>query len=339
MAGKATFPQQPHATVVTPGMQYNVPRRGSIRAACGGTIELGDTILTSHLWISVNALTARSRLHTPASAARGLAFVVLVWLTAVATAGEATSAATPQEARLRKIVAKYAEPAVASGEHVGVVVAVARKGQTAVFGFGRKELASATPPDGQTVFPLASVTKAFTGVLLALAVESGEARLDDPADLYLPPPMHMPTAGEKKVTLRDLITHTAGLPVEPDDFYPAKDPSDPYAVYDMSRLIRFLGRVRLATAPGSAYSYSNIGVGIAGIALAHAGHTSYEQMVISRICAPLGMLDTVTTLSKEQASRLAQGYEVEERGSGRPASHDCGGSWRCCGGRPACQRG
>ena len=160
-----------------------------------------------------------------------------------------------------------------------------------------------------------SVTKTFTGALLAIAVREGEVQLDGPAAPYLPKAMCLPAARGKEITFRHLITHSSGLPRVPDDFYGHGDPDNLYATYRASDVIEFLGRWQPESAPGEKYSYSNLGVGLAGMALAHVKHLSYEEAIRSRICAPLGMSDTVVGLSRDQRSRLAPGYNLVRDGT------------------------
>jgi CubicO group peptidase (beta-lactamase class C family) len=88
------------------------------------------------------------------------------------------------------------------------------------------------------VFEIASVTKVFTGILLAQAVLSGEVKLDDPISMYLPEGVTAPEYEGKSITLLDLATHTSGLPRMPDNFHP-KDPSNPYADYTMGQCTIF----------------------------------------------------------------------------------------------------
>ena len=99
--------------------------------------------------------------------------------------------------------------------------------------------AADVPYDGRTLFEVGSITKVFTGILLAEMVERGEVRLDDPVQGLLPKDVTVPARNGKRIRLVDLATHSSGLPRMPDNFAPA-DPQNPYADYTPERLYAFL---------------------------------------------------------------------------------------------------
>jgi CubicO group peptidase (beta-lactamase class C family) len=151
------------------------------------------------------------------------------------------------------------------------------------------------------------VTKVFTALLLADMTERGEVRLTDPAARYLPGGRD--AAGP--VTLADLATHTSGLPrLPPGLFWSARlSPRDPYAHYPASRFRRAARRA-LRTAPGeSPYVYSNFGYGVLGYLLGQAAGSAYEDLVATRVCAPLGLADTTFGISGLSRDRKAQGHQ------------------------------
>ena len=141
---------------------------------------------------------------------------------------------------------------------------------------------------GSTLFEIGSITKAFTGVLLADMVVRGEVALDDPVAKYLPPGTRVPERDGIPITLRHLATHTSGLPRLPDNLAP-QDWDDPYADYDAARLVAFLAAHQLRRKPGASYEYSNLGGGLLGFALAHRTGASYGELLRKRIFEPLGM--------------------------------------------------
>src|SRR5205807_323931 len=96
--------------------------------------------------------------------------------------------------------------------------------------YGIKSDADPTAPDANTVFEIGSVTKTFTATLLALDVEHGDVKLDDPVQNLLPDRKLPHGKGDKPITLGQLSTHSSGLPRMPSNFFPA-DPGNPYADY------------------------------------------------------------------------------------------------------------
>ena len=161
----------------------------------------------------------------------------------------------------------------------------------------------------ETVFEIGSITKVFTGVLLADMVQRGEVSLDDPVSKYLPPHVTVPVRGGKQITLGQLSSQTSGLPRLPGNMRPS-DPSNPYADYTVEQLYQFLDSHTLARDPGAQYEYSNLGVGLLGHALALRAGTSYEELVRARILEPLRMHDTGIRLTAAQRQRMAAGHEA-----------------------------
>jgi CubicO group peptidase (beta-lactamase class C family) len=182
-----------------------------------------------------------------------------------------------------------------------------------VVGYGRLSASDERVPDGDTVFEIASVTKVFTGTLLAQAVLNGEVKLDDPISMYLPEGVSAPEYEGRSITLLDLATHTAGLPRWPS--YSEEAWNNPFTDYTMEQMWAFLSGFRLTRAPGSLYEYSNYGFGLLGNLLARrAGQEDYEALLLDRITRPLGMDSTRIKLTPDMASRLAiphSTYSVE----------------------------
>lgn len=162
--------------------------------------------------------------------------------------------------------------------------------------------------DGRTLFEIGSMSKVFTALILADMVSKGEVSLDDPAEKYLPAGAKMPERGGRKITLRDLATQSSGLPRLPDNM-PLGNPDDPYSDYSEKLLLEFLGQYQLTRDIGSQFEYSNLGFGLLGYLLGRAAHTDYATLLAQRITGPLGMHDTVITLSAGQQARFAQGHD------------------------------
>ncbi len=216
---------------------------------------------------------------------------------------EAVPAAQPPATRKQQ-VESFVQPLIKAQIAPGVVVGVFEKGKTEYFGFGAFSATDARTPDEHTLFEIGSITKVFTAMLLADAAERGVCTLNDPLEKWLPQGVKAPERGDKKITLEQLAMHVSGLPRLPTNFKTAAD-ADPYATYHSSDLWEFLGSYTLTRDPGAKYEYSNLGAGLLGCILASASGSSYETMVARRITGPLGMNDTVVTLSPDQQSRFA----------------------------------
>lgn len=164
--------------------------------------------------------------------------------------------------------------------------------------------------DKNTVFEIGSITKVFTGILLAEAIKRSEVKPDDPVSKYLPATIKPLKYNDKEITLLDLTTHGSALPSLPDDF-DSKDPLNPYADYTVEQLYAFLGRYKLTREIGSKFEYSNLAVGLLGHILALQAKMSYENLVKTRILKPLGMNDTAITFTPSMKSHLALGHDAE----------------------------
>src|SRR5688500_6030283 len=111
------------------------------------------------------------------------------------------------------------------------------------------------PYDGRTLFEIGSITKVFTGILLAEMAERGEVRVDQPVAELLPRDAAVPSRDGRQIRLVDLSTHSSGLPRMPDNFQPA-DIRNPYADYLVPRLYDFLRAHELRREPGVFAEYS-----------------------------------------------------------------------------------
>lgn len=202
-----------------------------------------------------------------------------------------------------------AEPLVSQGYAAGVTVAVVREGGTTILSYGKVALGSKVAPDARTVFPIGSVTKLFTTLLLAEEARRGRVGLQDPLESHLPRLVRMHRLPGRSMTLEDLATHSAGFPRMPDNWSPA-NPYNPCADYTVEMLYQYLATCRLTREPGQAYEYSNVGSGLLGHLLARREGKSFEALLLERVCLPLGMTSTRITLQADQFSRAVQGQDL-----------------------------
>jgi D-alanyl-D-alanine-carboxypeptidase/D-alanyl-D-alanine-endopeptidase len=223
------------------------------------------------------------------------------------------------EIELKPEVDALVRPLVDDGTVVGLAVGLLRGDQTCVFGYGTVSKTAEEAPDGKTVFEIGSVTKVFTALLLADMARHKLVGLDDPIHKHLPDSAISSPPDERPITLVDLATHTSGLPRLPDNLLVpgVVDARNPYAHYTADHLYAFLAKRSLVRPADAPVSYSNLGMGLLGHLLARRAGTSYENLVVQRICSPLGMNDTRIELSDELRARLAQGHNF----AGKPASN------------------
>jgi serine-type D-Ala-D-Ala carboxypeptidase/endopeptidase len=189
---------------------------------------------------------------------------------------------------------------------VGVVVGIIEPAGRRVFVHGKSGSRDNRPLNGDTVFQIGSVTKVFTGLLLADMVQRGEVKVDDPASKYLPPGVKMPERG-RPITLIDLSKHWSALPSMPTNFSLDAQPN-PVEAYSVEQLYQFLSTYELPREPGK-QEYSNLGVALLGRLLARHAGMEYEELLKQRVIKPLDLKSTSITLTADQQRRLAPGYD------------------------------
>ena len=228
-----------------------------------------------------------------------IALCLILWLAATARG------AMPTRAQVDALVEPMITGRYCKGAAVGLIDSDGRR----VFGYGVAK-SGGSAPDGKTVFEIGSITKTFTATLLAEMVRCGEVKLERPVKELLPAETLVPEKDGVQITLLDLAMQRSGLPRMPDNFHPA-DPMNPYVDYTPQSLYEALASIKLSRKPGERYEYSNLGVGLLGHALSAKARKSYEQLLVERICTPLGMNDTRITLDERLRSRLAAAHMGE----------------------------
>jgi len=208
----------------------------------------------------------------------------------------------PAGAELPPFAAAAAAEAAALGH--GAVVTAEKRGGRWDFAIAGQPFAAghAAVPTERVLFEIGSISKVFTGILLADAVVEGRLGLDDTLAQRLPVKFDRPATGA--VTLVQLAAHASCLPRLPDNM-PHADLADPYAGYDRKALFEYLARAQLDGKPPCAPSYSNLGFGVLGVVLETAYGKSWAALVREKIALPLGMADTAQDLSPEQQARFA----------------------------------
>lgn len=215
-------------------------------------------------------------------------------LTLLATLSGPAAVASAQSPRdPARELDQYVAKAVKDWNVAGFSIAVVHKGRL-VFakGYGVREVGRPEPIDTSTIFAIASTTKAITGAALGMLVDEGKVRWDDPVTKYLPGfELHDPYA-TREVTVRDLMTHRAGLP-NADFLWTGGDNSREEAI----RRLRFL---QPSYSFRAGYVYHNVMVSAAGEVVEAASGMSWDDFVTTRIFQPLGMTRSVTTLAASQ---------------------------------------
>lgn len=191
----------------------------------------------------------------------------------------------------------------------GMAVGVVNSDGSRIVTYGVRAANDPTPVDGDTVFEVQSLTKTFTTLLLADMVVRGEVGLDDPVERYLPANVAVPERNGRKITLRDLATHTAGLPDGFSNIRPLRDGRPGFEDYTPEDLYAYLASFQLTRDPGAAFEYSSAGMALLGHALSRKAGLEYAELVRIRILLPLGMRQSAIVPSPAMTAKSAAGHD------------------------------
>jgi len=215
----------------------------------------------------------------------------------------ATSCFAQDAARMDEVVQSYVRDKTFMG-----TVLVARDADVILSkGYGSANLEWNIPNTPATKFRLGSITKQFTAACILLLAERGKLTLDDPIKKYMP---DAPAAWDK-ITIFNLLTHTAGIP----NFTNLPE----YKSLQLSEapVAKSIAMVRdkpLDFAPGEKMSYSNSGYLVLGYVIERVTGASYEQFVTENIFTPLGMKDSGYDSNTAIIPRRAAGYTPSASG-------------------------
>jgi serine-type D-Ala-D-Ala carboxypeptidase/endopeptidase len=186
--------------------------------------------------------------------------------------------------------------------HGGAAAAFVSPDEALFQSYGKISASDASPPNENTIFEIGSITKVFTAILLCRLARDGALELDQPLRNFLPGFERLPDW----ITPRALSTHTSGLPRIPDGIKIA-DMANPYAKIGEEELRQWVdARKSFAPQTPGKMAYSNLGVGLLGLALGKIHGAGYRAALQEHVLGPLAMKDTDTVLSAEKRPRAAQ---------------------------------
>ena len=201
-------------------------------------------------------------------------------------------------------LAAIADSYLARGGQPGLVYGIVAGGSLVhTRGIGERWLGGPAP-DAGTVFRIASMTKSFTAAAVLALRDDGALALDDLAEEYVPElrSLRPATADSPRISVRNLLTMTAGLPT--DDPWGDREQGTPDGEF-----AEFLaGGISFAWATGTRFEYANLGYAILGRVITAASGTGYADFVRNRLLEPLGMTSTGFEAAEFAGDRLARGY-------------------------------
>jgi CubicO group peptidase (beta-lactamase class C family) len=177
-------------------------------------------------------------------------------------------------------------------------------------GFGVLRKGTDTPVTIQTNFHMASSSKPFAAVAIVKLISEGRISLDAPVTRYLPN-FRMADPRYKKITIRHLLNHTAGLP-EVADYHWDKPERDDGA---LARYVASLKTWKLRSAPGSRFFYSNNSSEVLGAVIARVSGMPYEDFIATRLLQPTGMDRSSFIYTPGTPADQATGHVIDKSGN------------------------
>jgi CubicO group peptidase (beta-lactamase class C family) len=230
--------------------------------------------------------------------------------------------------RLERIDA-FLDEATRAGAYLGAVALVARHGTIVHHkAYGRRDLARTQPLREDAIFRIYSMTKTVATVALLQLLEEGRVALDDPLSDFIPafadaqvmsggtadaPQLRKPA---RPVTLRHLLTHTAGFAVVAGEPATALlERADLRGAADLREFAARLARVPLAADPGTRFRYDGVQIEVASRVVEVVSGLSFEQFLQQRLFDPLAMRDTGFEVPPAQRGRVADLTMVGDDGA------------------------
>lgn len=200
----------------------------------------------------------------------------------------------------------------------GLVVGVYKDGKTYIKGYGKINNESQTVPNGATVFQIASVSKLFTASTLQILSDEGLVNMDASLSELIGNTYPL-SPKVQSITLRQLVTHTSGLPSVPKSLEAeviklVKEENlmqNPYSHLGSKTIFDYL-KTADDTGKSGSFEYSNYSMGLLGHILELKTKQPFEALVTQKLLAPLGMNNTAITLTPEMQTHLAQGYTEDD---------------------------
>lgn len=196
-----------------------------------------------------------------------------------------------------------------NGINTGISIGVIDANGPNYYNYGVKSLKTKEAINEHSIFEIGSISKTFTGILLADMTLKTKVDLEDPLQKYLPNDITAPTRNGEVIKLVHMANHTSSLPRMPSNFNPANQ-ANPFTDYTEKQLYDFLDNYELSRDIGSEYEYSNYAVGLLGHILASKSGMTYEAMMVDIIAKPLGLSDTRITLTPLMNKSLAMGHST-----------------------------
>jgi CubicO group peptidase (beta-lactamase class C family) len=204
-------------------------------------------------------------------------------------------------------------------DNCGLSIAVYSDKQIRYYNYGDVKRGVNQLPSKNTIYEIGSVSKTFTGILFAQAINDKKLGMNDPVKKHLGNGYDNLAYKGKDIELVHLVNHSGRIHRIPFNLMaqPGYDQGNPYKNYSKEMVLDYMKLMTPDTFPGVKNEYSNLGMGLLGIIEEKVYGKTYEELITEFICKPAGMTSTKLVLNEEENKRFATGYDM----SGKEASH------------------
>jgi serine-type D-Ala-D-Ala carboxypeptidase/endopeptidase len=222
------------------------------------------------------------------------------------------------KSKVDTIIQKATIPFINDTSKVGLSIGIYINGAVYYYNYGTTQKGKRSSPTNKTVYEIGSISKTFTGTLLAQAVKDKKVKFDDDIRKYLDGSYPNLEYEGEPIKLSHLVSHISGLPFflpdNPNLFQNANFDTLPFTIsriqqnYSKQKFFEDLHAVHLDTIPGYKYHYSNAGAQLLKFILEKVYEMPYDKLLSEYITSPLKMQNTNSLYSKNDFTLLVKGY-------------------------------
>jgi CubicO group peptidase (beta-lactamase class C family) len=223
--------------------------------------------------------------------------------------------------KIDTVVQKITAPFISDTSKVGLSIGIYKNGKLNFYNYGTTQKVNPKLPTSKTIYEIGSISKTFTGTLLAQAVKDKKVKIDDDIRKYLDGNYPNLEYQGNPIKLSHLVSHISGLPFflpdNPTLFQNANFDTLPFTItkiqqnYSKQKFFDDLQKVKLDTIPGYNFHYSNVGAQLLKYILERVYNMTYDKLLNEYITKPLKMKNTNSLYSKNVLVNLAKGYNAK----------------------------
>ncbi|WP_338792987.1 serine hydrolase domain-containing protein [Bernardetia sp. MNP-M8] len=243
-------------------------------------------------------------------------FLIIILLSNCKSSGKITSNSSVDSVQIS--MDRHASSLIDDPKISSASIGICKDGKKYTGHYGELDKGKANKPTDKTIYEIASVSKTFTGILVANAVVEEKINLEDDIRKYLKEDFPNFEYDGKPIKIKHLLTHTSGmskfLPESINALFSDFNESLPFKVYEIQKnyskndFFLDLHKIKLDTIPGSTYEYSNVDTELMAKILENVYNKSFNEIVKEYFSSKANMKNTQINLSDEQKVYLANGY-------------------------------